>query len=257
MNAIIKISANEIGAQTIQTTSARELHAFLDVGKVFAAWIQERIEQYGFTEGQDFAVFSDSGNNPLGGRPSKEYHITLDMAKELAMVERNAKGKQARQYFIECERQAKSGRTVVLTPLKAAAEAAKAMPPLVRAGRLLGLDKNAAAIAANNAIYQATQVNLMQQLGATHLEAEAQDSQWYTPTELGKLIGTSARGANLLLAESGLQMKMGEKWEATEVGQEFSRLFDTSKKHHSGVPVTQLKWSRNVLPMLGEQREAA
>lgn len=64
MNALIKISANQIGARTIQTTSARELHAFLDVGKVFAAWIQERIEQYGFTEGQDFVVFSDSGNNP-------------------------------------------------------------------------------------------------------------------------------------------------------------------------------------------------
>lgn len=144
-----------------------------------------------------------------------------------------------------------------LSPLKATAEAAKALPPLMRAGRLLGLDKNAAAIAANNAIYQATQINLMQQLGATHLEAEQQDSQWYTPTELGGLIGTSARGVNLLLAESGLQVKMGEKWEATEVGQEFTRLFDTGKKHGKGVPVMQMKWSRNVLPMLGEQREAA
>lgn len=144
-----------------------------------------------------------------------------------------------------------------LTPLKATVEAAKAFAPLVRVARLLGCDKNAAAISANQAIYSMTSINLMQQLGQGQLEAEQQDSQWYTPTELGKLIGTSARGVNLLLAESGLQMKMGEKWEATDAGRDFCRLFDTSKKHHSGVPVTQMKWSRNVLPMLGEQKEAA
>ena len=142
-------------------------------------------------------------------------------------------------------------------PLKLTTEAARALPALIRAGRLLGLDKNAAVIAANQAIYGMTNINLMQQLGHTHIEAESQDSGWYTPTELGKLIGTSARGVNLLLAESGLQMKIGEKWEATDVGREFSRLFDTGKRHGSGVPVTQMKWSKNVLPMLGESREAA
>ena len=142
-------------------------------------------------------------------------------------------------------------------PLKLTTEAARALPALIRAGRLLGLDKNAAAIAANQAIYGMTNVNLMQQLGRTHIEAESQDSGWYTPTELGKLIGTSARGVNMLLAESGLQMKMGEKWAATDVGREFSRLFDTGKRHGAGVPVTQMKWSKNVLPMLGESREAA
>lgn len=144
-----------------------------------------------------------------------------------------------------------------ISPLKATAEAAKAFPPLVRVARLLGCDKNAAAISASQAIYAMTNINLMQQLGHTHLVAEGQDGHWYTPTELGKEIGTSARGVNLLLAESGLQMKIGEKWQPTEVGKEFCRLFDTGKKHGSGVAVTQVKWSRNVLPMLGEQRDAA
>jgi prophage antirepressor-like protein len=144
-----------------------------------------------------------------------------------------------------------------MTPLKATAEAARAFPPLVRVARMLGCDKNSAAISANQAIYGMTNINLMEQLGHTHLDAENQDSQWYTPTELGKLIGTSARGVNMLLAESGLQLKLGDKWEATDVGKEFARLFDTSKKHASGVPVTQMKWSRNVLPMLGEDKAAA
>ena len=108
MNELIKVTERTISGDTIQTVNARDLHAFLEVGKVFAAWIQERIEQYGFVEHHDFVVFSDSGNNPKGGRPAKEYAIGLDMAKELAMVERNEQGKQARLYFIKCERRAKS-----------------------------------------------------------------------------------------------------------------------------------------------------
>ena len=106
--ALIQVNQSQVGDDLVQTVNARELHAFLEVGKVFAAWIQERIEQFGFVENQDFIVISETGKNPKGGRPSKEYFLALDMAKELSMVERNAKGKQARQYFIQCERVAKS-----------------------------------------------------------------------------------------------------------------------------------------------------
>jgi len=102
--AIIAIGTASIGGQTIETVNARDLHDFLEVGKRFTTWMQDRIQQYGFVEGQDFLpVLGESS----GGRPSTEYHLSLDMAKELSMVERNEKGKQARQYFIECERRAK------------------------------------------------------------------------------------------------------------------------------------------------------
>jgi anti-repressor protein len=117
MKEIIQVADRQVGDGTIQTVNARELHCYLEVGKVFAAWIQERIEQYGFIEHHDFVVFSGSGNNSRGGRPAKEYAISLDMAKELAMVERNDKGKQARQYFIECERRAKSSVIDLATAL--------------------------------------------------------------------------------------------------------------------------------------------
>lgn len=105
-----------IGEGAVQTVNARDLHAFLKVGKVFGAWINERIEQYGFIENEDYVVFSETGNNPLGGRPSKEYAISIDMAKELSMVERNEQGKKARQYFIECERRAKDPVTALNDP---------------------------------------------------------------------------------------------------------------------------------------------
>lgn len=112
MQELIVVNQGTIGNATVQTVNARELHAFLEVGKVFGAWIQERIEAFGFTENQDFVVISESGKNRSGGRPTKDYHLTLDMAKELSMVERNEKGKQARLFFIDCERRAK----VIETP---------------------------------------------------------------------------------------------------------------------------------------------
>ncbi|MBF0488409.1 MAG: antA/AntB antirepressor family protein [Nitrospirae bacterium] len=107
--SLIPIGQSTINGETKQTVNLRKLHEFLGVGKVFRAWITERIEQYDFLENKDFVVSSETGLNPNGGRPSKEYYGTLDMAKELSMVERNAKGKQARQYFIECERRLKEG----------------------------------------------------------------------------------------------------------------------------------------------------
>jgi len=108
MKALISINQSTIADTAVQTVNARDLHAFLEVGKDFSNWIKARIDKYGFLENQDFVVFAKTSENPQGGRPSIDYHLTLDMAKELSMVEKNAKGKQARQYFIECERQAKA-----------------------------------------------------------------------------------------------------------------------------------------------------
>ena len=101
MTELIKITTNESGSQVV---SARELHEFLESKQEFANWIKNRIDKYGFVENQDFEVFDNFINNPNGGRPLKEYALTLDTAKELAMVEGNEKGRQARRYFIECEK---------------------------------------------------------------------------------------------------------------------------------------------------------
>ncbi|OEW88946.1 antA/AntB antirepressor family protein [Campylobacter jejuni] len=83
---------------------ARDLHFFIDAKRQFANWINERIENYDFIENQDYAIELVYTK----GRPRKEYYITLDMAKELCMVENNEKGRQARRYFIECEKRLKN-----------------------------------------------------------------------------------------------------------------------------------------------------
>lgn len=116
MNDLIKIQPQNIGGQTIETVNARELHAFLDVQTRYNDWIKNRIEQYGFCEGTDFLTLTE---NLVSGGFQKTHHIAIDMAKELAMVERNEKGRQARQYFIECERRLKQQTTpVMLSPIE-------------------------------------------------------------------------------------------------------------------------------------------
>lgn len=103
---LVPVTSREIGRDTIPTVNARDLHETLDVGRDFSTWIKGRISQYGFEEGRDYvtAVFPNSGENLKGGRPSVEYHLTLDMAKEVAMVESNDRGRAVRRHFIGCEK---------------------------------------------------------------------------------------------------------------------------------------------------------
>lgn len=83
---------------------ARELHGAMAVPKDFTSWIKYRIEQYRLVEGEDYEVFTKIGENPLGGRPATEYALTLDTAKELAMIENNDSGRAIRKYFISVEK---------------------------------------------------------------------------------------------------------------------------------------------------------
>lgn len=101
---LIPVFSGDISNETALLCDARELHRHLEVGKRFASWIKERIAEYGFVENQDYIAISQI--REIGhGRGRIDYHLTLDTAKELAMVERNDKGRQIRRYFIDCEKQ--------------------------------------------------------------------------------------------------------------------------------------------------------
>ena len=101
VSQLVPVQDRAFAGESRPTINARELHAFLDVKSEFRNWIKNRIEQYGFSEDVDFIA-----GNFLPGSDQKDYFLTLDMAKQLAMVERNDKGREARLYFIECERRA-------------------------------------------------------------------------------------------------------------------------------------------------------
>lgn len=105
MSELIPLQSQTIDGNTVETVSARELHSFLESRQDFSTWIKNRIERYEFVENQDFVRLHKKmeANNAT----MIEYFVSVGMAKELAMVENNDKGKQARRYFIECEKKLK------------------------------------------------------------------------------------------------------------------------------------------------------
>lgn len=112
--ALLQISRKQVHDAEVQTVNARDLHEFLEVGRDFSNWIKDRIESFKFVENLDYVLTVAK----IGERKNvkvTEYHLTLSMAKELSMVERNEKGKQARQYFIECERRIKTAFAIPQT----------------------------------------------------------------------------------------------------------------------------------------------
>ena len=109
MNELIKVTYDN----DRPVVSARELHDFLEVETPFNKWFP-RMCEYGFTEGQDFWTFLSEST---GGRPAQEAALTIDMAKEICMIQRSEKGKQARQYFIQLEKDWNSPEKVMARAL--------------------------------------------------------------------------------------------------------------------------------------------
>lgn len=125
MDKLIKIESKEINDENTPTVNARDLYEFLGVGTRFNDWITVRTEECLFLENKDFCIFTEKKVKIDGdgaeviskGRPTKEYYITLEMAKHLAMMERNDRGRQIRDYFIECEKKLRQNLKP-LTPME-------------------------------------------------------------------------------------------------------------------------------------------
>lgn len=117
--SLVPVVSGQIGGLDTHLVSARALHNALGIGNDFSTWIKGRIAEYGFVLNVDYGVFdsSDFRNQSTnieqyekewtvkrgGDRRSKDYWLSLNMAKEIAMVERTAQGRAVRRYFISCE----------------------------------------------------------------------------------------------------------------------------------------------------------
>ena len=111
MNELITTNHNDQGEIIV---SGRELHEFLEVNSNYTTWFK-RMTEYGFAEGTDFIPFLEES---IGGRRSQDHHIKLDMAKEISMLQRTEKGKQARQYFLHLEKMWNSPEMVMKRALE-------------------------------------------------------------------------------------------------------------------------------------------
>lgn len=125
MNELIKITYNN----DRPAVSARDLHDFLEVKTAYKDWFP-RMCEYGFTEGEDFCSFLSEST---GGRPAQDAVLTIDMAKELCMIQRNEKGKQARQFFLQIEKDWNSPEKVMARALQIAGDKLKRLESKVEA----------------------------------------------------------------------------------------------------------------------------
>ena len=119
MNEIIKVNYEN----DRPTVLARELHDFLEVKTAFKDWFP-RMCEYGFSEGIDFSSFLSESS---GGRPAQDAQLTIEMAKEICMLQRNERGKQARQYFIQVEKDWNSPEKVMARALQIADKKIRAL----------------------------------------------------------------------------------------------------------------------------------
>ena len=184
MNEIIKITTNENMEPVV---SGRDLHEFLDVKTAYKDWFP-RMTEYGFVEGVDFcSILSES----TGGRPATDHAIKLDMAKELAMIQRTDRGKQARQYFIQIEKEYNS-------------------PEKIMARALVYAEQKIATLEVDNKVKDQQIAELKPK--ATYYDLILQCSDLLSVTEIAKDYGMSAKGLNKKLNELGVQFKRSGIW---------------------------------------------
>jgi len=101
MNDLIKISQSKINGAEVNSVNARNIHEYLEVKTPFSMWIDRAIKKYSFMDGEDFTTHTF-----VNGKATQiDFIVTLDMAKELAMLENNSKGRETRKYFIAIEKE--------------------------------------------------------------------------------------------------------------------------------------------------------
>ena len=183
MNELIKIETSESGAPCV---SGRELHAFLEVGTEYMKWTERYFIPFGFEEGTDF---SSELTKSTGGRPAIDHSLTIDMAKELCMIQRTERGKQARQYFLQVEKDWNS-------------------PQKIMARALALAEKELATIRTTVQVQQQQIAEL--QPKATYYDLVLQCKNAIPVSIIAKDYGYSARKMNELLNERGVQFKQGK-----------------------------------------------
>src|SRR5262249_34333475 len=150
----------------------------------FKNWIRRYIDEFGFEAGRDFCTFLEHRPD---GQPVTEYALTVEMAKALALVERDAVGRQVRQSLIASEERLKQASLSVTERVKRTVQATELFHAFFSIARLIGWNRQAAALRANQAVQAITEVNLLALLGH-HLKAEKRAESEQNRPFLGRAI---------------------------------------------------------------------
>ena len=195
---LIKITTNEEGQKLV---SARELHEGLKVKSRFNDWMTNRIKKYGFEENLDYTKILVQCKR---GQNEYDFYITVDMAKELCMVENNELGRQFRKYFIEVEKQLKEIKKLDSYMIE---------DPIERAKRWIEEAEERKALMEDN-IKKDEEIKVLKPK-AEFTDKFLQDDTLYKATDIAKEVGMTATKFNKLLEGLGIQFKQGGKWYIT------------------------------------------
>ena len=243
-NQLIKTSSTIIGDETVNSIDARDLHIFLGLKIQFTEWIKPKIKDYGFVINSDFYRSTCTADN---GREMETYIITIDMAKELSMLSQTEKGKQARKYFIQCEKEL---RKLIPPPIKML-DTTGDLEACVKMASIFGLKGNQALLSANTAVKKLHGIDCMALLEINGFVTEDK-VQYLTPTVVGRPYDLSAVNVNKTLERAGFQTATRDHrnrivWVVTEKGLDHAQLLDTNKKRSDGTPIQQVKWAKDVI----------
>lgn len=184
---LVKISQVKVGEQNVNTVNARDLWKALESKQDFSTWIKNRIDKLGLVENRDYGLFHRFMENLSGGRPAKEYIVTIDIAKHLAMIEMTDRGRQVREYFIECEKKLNQ--------------------------KMLPQTYKQALIELLHAVEENERLALENQIKQERIELLSHTGKGYTMTEIAKELNMkSANELNKKLAEMKVQYKSNGTW---------------------------------------------
>ena len=192
MNALINVNTDT------QTVSARELHGKLNIGTEFAKWFS-RMCEYGFCAENDYLeVIVKNDENSKGGRPATDYNISVDMAKQICMIQRTPEGKEVRQYLIDLEKAWNTPEQVFARALRMADETIKSLKDRCK---FLGTQ-----------VVENQKVIAELQPKASYYDMILQCKDLISATIIAKDYGMSAKKFNEMLHEMGIQFKQGNTW---------------------------------------------
>ena len=187
MHNLINVTLNENQEPVV---SGRQLHQVLGVKTPYSMWF-DRMVEYGFTENQDFLLNNFVKQTGRGGHNKIDHVLKLDMAKEIAMIQRTDKGKEVRQYFIQVEKDFNSPEKIMARALKIA-------------------DRKIISLEHKN---EALQLELEEARKQTdYLDLILQTKDMLTTTQIAQDYGLSANKFNQILKQVGIQRKVNGQW---------------------------------------------
>ncbi|MDB1933933.1 phage antirepressor KilAC domain-containing protein [Clostridium tertium] len=214
MKEIIKINTNENDI----TLSGRELHEFLEIKTEYKKWFSRMIE-YGFTENVDYQRVTQKCPTLGGVQEIVDHEIKLDMAKEIAMIQRNEKGKQARKYFLEVEKAWNSPEMIMKRALEIANKRVE-----------------------NLQLENTQQKQIIGELKpkADYTDIILKNKGLVTITQIAKDYGLSGQALNDKLHELKIQYKIGEQWLL------YSKYHAKGYTHSETIPITRKNGMKDV-----------